>query len=93
MHLESDDATTTIDRNDADVERRRRVRPEEQPRGVAAQHVDRGHHGPEVAPEAGVHPVVDERVKHGVGHGQPVEALKNQLDFVKAAQKSLKPFF
>ena len=64
VHLEPDDAATTIDRNDADVERRRRVGPEEQPRGVAAQHVQRGHHGPEVSSEAGVHPVVDERVEH-----------------------------
>jgi hypothetical protein len=38
--------------------------------------VDGRHDGLEVSPEPGIHPVVDERVEHGVGHGQPVEALK-----------------
>ena len=28
----------------------------------------------------GVHPVVDERVEHGVGHGEPVEAEVDVLD-------------
>ena len=75
MHLEPDDATTSIDRHNADVQRRGRVRAEEKPGRIAAQHVDRRHHRAEVATESGVHPVVDERIEHRVGHGQPVEAL------------------
>ena len=30
--------------------------------------------------QPGVHPVVDERVEHGVGHGQPVESQVDVLD-------------
>ena len=88
MHLEPDDATTWIDRHNADVQRRGRVRAEEKPGRIAAQHVDRRHHRAEVATESGVHPVVDERIEHRVGHGQPVETLKRMTRIMPYCQLS-----